>query len=439
MTSRFAAFCRPSRPFRPPTVFSLSLAGIACLVVPFSAVGAKKVDATYAEESNPAYASVSVVTNADPTGKPAKPAGFVHPGVLVNRAQLDEIRKRVAAGAEPQKSAFEAAKASPLGALSYTPHAWPMCECGPRSNPDRGCKDEQRDSQAAYTQALLWYTTTNKTYAENAIRIMNAWANTLTGGHKFANGPIQAAWCASLWPRAAEIIRYTHAGWSEADIAKFQNMLRTQYLPSVMHGDCENGNKELAMCEALINMGVFNDDRAIFDLGVRMWRGRTPAYIYLKSDGPKPIEPPGCGPAIWGNKGYTPQFVDGLLQETARDTHHAWLAYASMANAAETARQQGLDLYAEEGKRMMAALEFQAQYLPPNNTPAPENLAFALQPTWEIAFNHFHKRMGHPLSNMAAVIPANRPTGVNHHLAWETLTHGDIGAVGLPPLAPPQK
>ena len=45
------------------------------------------------------------------------------------------------------------------------------------------------------------------------------------------------------------------AGWSEADIAKFQNMLRTQYLPSVMHGDCENGNKELAMCEALINIG----------------------------------------------------------------------------------------------------------------------------------------------------------------------------------------
>jgi len=27
---------------------------------------------------------------------------------------------------------------------------------------------------------------------------------------------------------------------------------------------------------------------------------------------------------------------------------------------------------------------------------------------------------------MAAVIPTNRPTGVNHHMAWETLTHGDM-------------
>jgi hypothetical protein len=397
-------------------------------------MSAKKTDASYAGESNPAYASVSVNTNADPSGKPAKAAGFIHPGVLVNRAQLDEIKKRVAAGTEPQKTAFEKLKASPLGALNYIPHPWDACACGPRSNPDLGCKDEQADSAAAYSQALLWYVSGNKAYAENVIKVMNAWSSKLTGGHTYANGPIQAAWCASLWPRAAEIIRYTDAGWSDADVAGFQNMLRTQYLPSIIHGDCENGNKELAMCEALINVGVFNDDRATFDLGVKMWRGRTPAYIYLKSDGPKPIEPPGCGPAIWGNKGYTPAFVDGLLQETARDTHHAWMAYASMANAAETARQQGLDLYAEQGKRMMAALEFQAQYLPPNNTPAPENLAFALQPTWEIAFNHFHNRMGNALPKMAAVLPTNRPTGANHHMAWETLTHGNVGAIGLPPL-----
>ena len=103
-------------------------------------------------------------------------------------------------------------------------------------------------------------------------------------------------------------------------------MLRTQYLPTIIHGDCENGNKELAMSEALINIGVFNDDRAVYDLGVKMWRGRTPAYIYLKSDGPTPIEPPGCGAAIWSNKGLMPQLVDGLLQELpVIHITHGWL------------------------------------------------------------------------------------------------------------------
>ena len=77
--------------------------------------------------------------------------------------------------------------------------------------------------------------------------------------------------------------------------------------------------------------------------------------------------------------------------------------------------------------------------MPPNNAPAPENLAFALNPTWEIAYNHFHNRLGHSLPKMAAVLPTNRPTGVNHHMVWETLTHGEIGAVGLPPIAPSQK
>ena len=76
-------------------------------------------------------------------------AGFHHPGILVNRAQLDFIKAKVAAGTEPWKSAFEAAKASELGSLTYTPHPWKTCECGPFSRPDLGCKDEQRDSAAA--------------------------------------------------------------------------------------------------------------------------------------------------------------------------------------------------------------------------------------------------------------------------------------------------
>jgi hypothetical protein len=374
-----------------------------------------------------------------PPGTIKSAAGFYHPGVLVNRAQLDFVKAKIAAGAEPWKSAFEAAKASDLGTLNYIPHPWKTCECGPNSRPDHGCKDEQHDSEAAYTQALLWYFSGNQAYSQNAINIMDAWANTLTGGHTFANGPVQAAWCAEQWPRAAEIIRYTGTNWPASDIAKFQVMLAMQYVPSLTNGSCENGNKELSMSEALINIGVFNDDRKTFEQGLKMWRGRTPAYIYLTTDGPTPVKAPGCDDMpFWGNKGMTTPFVDGLLQESVRDSGHANLALAAMVNAAETARQQGVDLYAEQAKRIMAALEFQAQYLPPNNATPPDNVTFHLHPTWEIAFNHYHNRMGNPLPKMAAVIPGNRPTGVNHDMAWETLTHAEVGAVGLPPLLSPQ-
>src|SRR5206468_10320865 len=142
--------------------------------------------------------------------------------------------------------------------------------------------------------------------------------------------------------------------------------------------------------------------------------GRAPAYIYLATDGPVPVKPAGCDQAIWGNKGYTTPLVDGLLQETCRDSGHANLALSAMVNAAETARQQGLDLYAEQGKRIMAALEFQARYLPPNNETPPKNVVMHDHPTWEIAYNHFHNRMGQDLPKIAAVLKRIRPTGVNH-------------------------
>jgi hypothetical protein len=372
------------------------------------------------------------------TGTTKSAAGFYHPGVLVNRPQLDFIKAKVAAGAEPWKSAFEAAKASELGAPDYIPHPWKTCECGPNSRPDLGCKDEQHDSEAAYTQALLWLISGDETYAKNAIAIMNAWSSTLTGGHTKSNGPVQAAWCAEQWPRAAEIIRYTYDGWSPDDLKRFQEMLTTQYLPSIVGGSGENGNKELSMSEALINIGVFNDDRDTFERGVKMWRGRAPAYIYLTTDGPTPIKAAGYKDMpFWGNKGLTTPFVDGLLQESVRDSGHANMALSAMVNAAETARQQGLDLYAEEGKRIVAALEFQAQFLPPNNATPPKNVTFHTHPTWEIAYNHFHNRLGVDLPNMAAVLPKIRPTGVNHHMAWETLTHAEVGAIGLPPLEDP--
>ena len=103
-----------------------------------------------------------------------------------------------------------------------------------------------------------------------------------------------------------------------------------------------------------------------------------------------------------------------------------------MVNTAETAWQQGVDLYGEEGDRIMAALEFQGQFLPPNSNPVPDwvcqgTATFEKHPTWEIAYNHYGNRLGYSLPNMQAVItePGFRPTGVNHMMVWETLTHAE--------------
>jgi hypothetical protein len=50
---------------------------------------------------------------------------------------------------------------------------------------------------------------------------------------------------------------------------------------------------------------------------------------------------------------------------------------------------------------------------------------------WEIAHNHYATRAGMMLPNTAALIAKIRPTGVDHEMAWETLTHAEVGSVGL--------
>src|ERR1700683_3946875 len=116
-----------------------------------------------------------------PPGVVRSSAGFYHPGVLVNRPQLEFVKTKIAAGMQPWKSAFDAARSDPLGSLAYPPHPWKSVTAGPYSRPDLGAKDEQHDSEAAYTQALLWFYSGNPAYAENAIKIMNAWSAMFVG------------------------------------------------------------------------------------------------------------------------------------------------------------------------------------------------------------------------------------------------------------------
>jgi hypothetical protein len=366
--------------------------------------------------------------------------GFVHPGILVNAAQLDFVKAKIGANAAPWMAAFDQAKNSDSGSLSYKPKPIAVVECGPYSNPDIGCTEEKNDVKAAYTQALLWYLTGDEAYAKKAIEIMNAWSSTLMD-HTNSNAPLQSAWCASVFPRAAEIIRYTYDGWAKADEAAFEAMLKNVYLPQVVGGSSSNGNWELSMAEATIAIGVFLDDAATFDTAVTMWKKRVPAYVYLQSDGALPVPPPSGNKndknaliGYWYNQS---TFVDGLSQETCRDLGHVQYGFAAMTNAAETARIQGTDLYAAEQKRITAAYEFHAKYL--NGAAVPGWLcngslnAVSPDPMWEIGYNEYANRLGLTLPETKKLVDAIRPTGADHHMVWETLTHAEVGAVGLAP------
>lgn len=363
---------------------------------------------------------------------------FQHPGVLVSKAQLDYIKIMVAAHDEPFYSAYLKALNSNIGQLNYQiqgPPADGIIDCGPTSNPNIGCSAADNDSSAAYLQSLLWYITGNHQYAANVISILNTYGYNLKG-YTNSNEPLQAAWDSEKFPRAAEIIRYTNAGWADADIQQFKSMLNNVILPRIINGSTSNGNWEISMIEGMINIGVFNDDVATFNKGVLYWRQRIPAYFYYHTDGAQPVPAP-RGTANWYGQNVYDSRVDGISQETCRDFGHAQYGISGALDAAETAHIQGVDLYNDASSnalnRLTSALEFNAKYLLAGSKTVPSyicngTVTLQVYPTDEIGYNHYHNRLGADLPLTIQYLQNTirqlaNPTEY-HIMVYETLSHG---------------
>ncbi|GGZ36931.1 hypothetical protein GCM10010365_67200 [Streptomyces poonensis] len=362
----------------------------------------------------------------------AAPAAFVHPGVTVSQGQLDFVRNKVNAGAQPWKGAFDKMMASRYADLNRTPEPRATVECGSYSNPNNGCTDEREDAIAAYTDALAWYITRDERYAKKAIELMDAWSATIKD-HTNSNAPLQTGWAGSSWPRAAEIIKYTYTGdWP--DSGRFATMLRTVYLPEIINGSNSNGNWELSMMEAAVGISVFLEDKASYDKAMAKFRTRTAAYVYLSSDGELPKTVPSQNldtrekvVKYWQGQS---TFVTGLTQETCRDLTHTGYGISAISHVAETSRIQGQDLYGTNvGERLRQALGFQAKYELGTAVPSwlcGGSLHLGLGPVTEVGYNALHNRLGHAMTNTQTLTERNRPAGSNNlFVAWETLTHGD--------------
>ncbi len=372
-----------------------------------------------------------LATLIPPTLPPATaaPATFTHPGVTVSRAQLDFVRTKVNSGAQPWKLAYDRMMASKYADLTRTPKPRAVVECGSYSNPNHGCTDEREDAIAAYTMSLAWYITRDDRYAQKAIGLMDAWSATIRD-HTGSNAPLQTAWSASSWPKAAEIIKHVHGSWPNS--ARFATMLRDVHLPEIQDGRVNTaGNWELSMMEATLGIAVFLEDRAVYDRAVGIFRGRIPAFIYLSSDGALPKTRPGSAVdtrdeivSYWYGQS---TFVDGLTQETCRDFTHTAYGLAAAAHFAETARHQGQDIWSEIQERMRHAWGLHTKYQ--NGEPMPSWLCGGtlnrhLGPTSEVSFTALGTRLGIGMTNTQRYTESQRPQGTNDlFVAWETLTH----------------
>jgi hypothetical protein len=356
---------------------------------------------------------------------------FRHPGTLNNLTELKRIRDHIVAGEEPWKSNFLKMEASPFARRDYLPHPITEVTMGQSGT------FEVMDAEAAYTQALLWVLSNDEWHAKKAAEIVDAWSSTLTS-HTGLNWYLQTAWTSSILVEAAEILRATYPQWQGAK--RLAKLFNDVFLP-ILHNRMAFGNREFAVCNASVAIGVYNEDPAAFYEGISHWLSYVPTYFYIQQDGPEPRKPdywltsPSDEflsrldaqrlPTEWTswidlargakNQGdditiltkrtldeqwkHPGTYVPGYTPETGgRDLAHTEGAFLSAVNVAEIAWHQGIDLYSIAAPRLgvfmetMAAIRLgdpipQAAYsgvLDPGN---------GITPTYEIAYNHLHNIM----------------------------------------------
>ncbi|MBS1563028.1 MAG: alginate lyase family protein, partial [Bacteroidetes bacterium] len=196
------------------------------------------------------------------------------------------------------------------------------------------------DANAAHQNAIMWAITGNKRYAEKSIEIINAWSTVL----KSITGR-DAVLMAGLGPfkmvNAAEIIRYTNAGWKQEDIDRAEKHFREVIYPVIKdYAPFANGNWDAAALKTGMAIAVFCNDRPFFESALRYYTNG------------------------WGNGSIGNYIVSetGQVQESGRDQPHSQLGIGMLAECCAIAWNQGLDLYGYDHNRLLKGFEYTARY-----------------------------------------------------------------------------
>lgn len=263
---------------------------------------------------------------------------FIHPGISQSAKDLAYMKQLVEQQREPWKSAFD--KLVKATDTTFVAHPYAHVMRGPYAKPNIGGDALSQSVTVAYNCALLWYITGDRHYAQTAIRILNAWSGTLWD-FDYNDAKLLAGWTGHAFCDAAEILRYTNAGWSKKGIDQFTNMLMTVYYPLLRYYfPTANGNWDAAICHSLLAIAIFTDSRPLFNGVVdHLLHGPVNGSIF------KYIYP------------------NGECEESGRDQGHVQLGLDEFVGAAQVAYTQGVDLFSIGNNRLARGYEYTTGYI----------------------------------------------------------------------------
>jgi hypothetical protein len=353
-----------------------------------------------------------------------KAQSFIHPGLLQSIQDIERMKTAIKEKQEPVYNGFLVFQAHPQSQNTYHMQG-PMEMVG--RNPTVGQGIYDADANAAYQNALMWALTGQQGYANKAIEIIDAWSSTL----KSITGR-DAVLMAGLGPfkmvNAAEILRYTHSGWSAAAIENTEKHFREVIYPVIKDfAPFANGNWDAAAMKTMMAIGVFCNDRAIFERAL---------HYYINGAG----------------DGSLLNYIineTGQCQESGRDQSHTQLGIAHLGDCAEMAWHQGLNLYAYADNRLLKGFEYTAKYNLGQEVPYTPAMDMTgkylhlqlstegrgrLRAVYEQIYNHYVNRMvlAAPYTQQAAekIRPEQQGLPGADHVGFGTLLYSRKATIG---------
>ena len=172
--------------------------------------------------------------------------GFVHPGGLHTQADFDRVRRQLAEGNEKVTAAYNILKNAEYAQPGIA--TWPVETIVRGGGVGENYINAARGATMAYQNALRWKIEENKACAEDAIRILMAWANTTQAIGGDSNYALAAGLYGYQFAQAAELMR-DYEGWSREDFNTFKQWMLSVWYPSAIgflrgrNGTWENAGK----------------------------------------------------------------------------------------------------------------------------------------------------------------------------------------------------
>lgn len=330
-----------------------------------------------------------------------------HVGGLHTQADFDRIKAKIAASTDPWISGWNKLIANSHAQSTYTPNPTVKLIRGGSSaeepEPDNYSR-AMNDVAAAYQLGLRWKISGDAIYAQKAVSILNAWANTCVKVSGDPNVALGAGIYGYEFAVAGELLR-DYSGWQPADFAKYQQWMLNVFYPVNYgflsgHFNCHPehtwSNWDLCNMASAMAIGILTDNRSIYNYVINYYqRGLGNGNNF------KTIFSPFSGA----------DSTMAQMQESGRDQGHCTLSLGLLTTVCQLAWNQGDDLWGFRNNIILKASEYVAKYniayldVPytayvwyPNCTTTTENLPVigsasrgTIRPMWAMIYYHFAK------------------------------------------------